>query len=105
MNSQTYRVPTHYRINLYEWLTFREGGSESPCRWFYVTGIYTVVHKILLTILFWHKIYVKYEFDFLYCLFYNIFYQLIKTYLIEGGKTNEKLAGKTVSVVRISYGC
>lgn len=27
-------------LNLYEWLTFREGGSESPCRSFYVTGIY-----------------------------------------------------------------
>lgn len=35
-------------------LFIRESGSESPCRWFYVTGIYN-----------WAKIYPQELFDFI----------------------------------------
>ena len=28
-------------------LFIRNGGSESPCRWFYITGIYTLQRKFI----------------------------------------------------------
>lgn len=41
-------------------LFIRESGSESPCRWFYVTGIYTPFSAAGLVVLFgiynWGKI-------------------------------------------------
>ena len=37
-------------------LFIRNGGSESPCRWFYVTGIYTVLHYFVKSVVYSLKI-------------------------------------------------